>query len=390
MIKRLLRFLLGYYALSIPAKYASLTINLLRENNAVSWGYSLAGDNLRLFVMKNGYKCLKEKIGTTALLLVEKRGAPFFLYRYRNHVGLLCGGAVALFLLLSSFSVLWDVRIEGNEIQSDRQIAETLKGAGLDVGERIHDLDTKKIANCALLSDPHLSFVGVNLRGCVAYVTVRETQGEAVEETPKASADLVASCDGLIESLSVECGEILVRAGQVVKAGDVLVSGVRKGLNGDVPVHAKGDVYARVNRTFSVTVPSIIEKKATQKKKICDFSLLFWGKSVNIYRNTGNLPSEYDTIYEKDFFCIQDGVRLPFGYHCTGAVLYKKESQTLTETEQIALALSRLEEELVRALQGGELLKKRVRGDFVDGMYTVTCEIECIVNIATVRESTME
>ena len=390
MIKAMLRFLLGYYVLRVPSKYASLVINLLHDKNIASWGYSLADDVFYLRTSKNGCVCLQEKITAPSSLSVEKKGMPFLLYRYRCHIGLLCGALVALILFLSSFSVLWDVRIEGNEMQTDRQIAETLEGAGLCIGGQIRDLDTKEISDRALLSDPCLSFVSVNLRGCVAYVTVRETQKGAVEKPATAPADLVASCDGLIESLSVERGEIVTRAGQVVKAGDLLVSGMTSGLNGAALVRAEGAVYARVNRTFSITVPSVMETKIQKTAKTRAFSLLFWGKSVNIYRNTGNLPSEYVTIYEKDFFYVQDAVRLPFGYLCESVLPCEKESRILTETEQIALALSRLEEEIARELQGGELLKKSVRGTFVEGAYTVTCEVECVVNIAVIQEITME
>ena len=353
MIKSLLRFLSGYYVLCIPEKYASLTINLLRERNDASWGYSLADGNFFLRVKKSGYLFLQEKITGPSILCVEKKGIPFFLFRHRSHIGLVCGAFFALLLVLFSFSVVWDVRIEGNELQSDQQVVKTLEEAGLKIGERIRGLDTKDIANRALLSDPRFSFISVNLRGCVAYVTVRETQKGDITQESKGPAELIASCDGLIESLAVERGEILVQAGQVVKAGEVLVSGMQNGLSGATPVRAEGAVYARINRTFSVAVPSVVENKIPQKRKIRDFSLLFWGKSVNIYRNTGNLPSEYDTIYEKDFFYTQYDVRLPFGYLCTSVLPYEKGSRDIGETEQIALALSRLEEEMTRALQGG-------------------------------------
>ena len=388
MIKRLLRLVLGYSVLCVPAKFASLVINLLREKNIASWGYSMADGGFRFCTTRRGYLYLKEKIGAPTLVVLDQKGASFFLYRRRKHVGLLCGALLAVLLFLASFSVLWDVRIEGNEVQSDQQITAILKDAGLEIGRRIRDLDTKEIANRAVLSDARLSFVGVNLRGCVAYVTVRETQDGREEENTSAPADLVAACDGLIESLSVECGKILVRAGQVVRAGERLVSGVRNGLNGDTPVRAEGAVYARVNRTLSIAIPRVVEQKRPQKAEIREISLLFWGKSVNIYRNSGNLPFEYDTIYRGDFFYAQGDVRLPFGYLCVSVLPYEKESRTLNETEQITLALSCLQEEIGRVLQGGELLKKSVRGVFADGVYTVTCELECIMDIAVAQEIT--
>ena len=136
MIKRLLRALFGYYVLCIPAKYASLAINLLREKNLVFWGCSLADDAFRLCVTKSGYDCLQERIAAPSILF-KKKGAPFFLYRYRSHVGLLFGALAALSLFVFSFSVVWDVRITGNERQSDQHILKTLEEVGLGVGARI-------------------------------------------------------------------------------------------------------------------------------------------------------------------------------------------------------------------------------------------------------------
>ena len=339
-----------------------------------------------LSTTKNGVAILQASLPEKARLEVTWHGALPLLWRSRSRYGLLLGAIASALIFLSLSSFVWDVRVEGNSRLSDTKILAELKNAGLFVGASLRDLDQKQIAGDVLLASDDLSFVRVNMEGTVAHVTVRER--DAAPETEKGGfANLVAREDAVVEMLSVSAGSTQVHVGQVVKRGDILVSGVTEGLHGNRLIRAEGEVLGRVKRSFSVSVPKEIAVSGEEYRKNLSVSLLFFGKSINIYRNTGNLPATYATIYHSDVFCLGNSLPLPFGVERVVLHTSEESVRTLSQQEQVRLAYARLQEQLLPRLQGAELLYKSVTGGFDgNGVYTLTCTLETLENIAISQE----
>lgn len=379
-----LRFLLGYIRVRIMVGDRELAINELRERRIDSWDYFLADDCFQLSTTAKGLMVLAERLSKEGIAY-EKKGLRAFLWKNKKRSGLFLGAVASALIFLSFSAVVWDVRIEGNERVSSTQILRELNEAGLCVGASIRHLDRRDIAGDVLLSTEDLSFVRINLHGTVAHVTVRERELISEEEDGGFS-NLVASADATVESLAVSSGNPLVHSGQVVKKGELLVSGITEGLHGNRLVRAEGEIFGRVSRTFSVSVPSTVMVSNEKYSKTTVFSLLFFGKRINIYRNTGNLPDNYATIYHSKPFYLGDSLKLPFGIERSDLHVYEQIKKTLTQEEQVRLAYLRLQEELILLLQDKELLSKKVEGRFDGEEYVLTCTLETLENIACTQE----
>ncbi len=381
----LLRYLLGFVRIQAASCKKEEMLNLLRENNENSWGYFLAGGAFCLSTTRRGAALLTQSPLASAGLILSKKGILADLWHARARAGLLFGLVVSALIFLSFSSLVWDVRVEGNERLSNDKVLLELQECGLFVGLPIRDLDEKRISGDVLLSGSQLSFVSINMHGTVAYVTVRER--DAVPETEKkACANLVATQDAVIESCAVSAGSPKVGAGQVVKKGDILVSGITEGLHGNRLVRAEGEIIGRVERVFSVTVPSEMVILEENCSKTTEISLVFFGKSINIYRNSRNLPDNYVTIYHSEPLSLWDSLKLPFGVSFSTAHSGKTGIRTLSEEEQVRLAFASLKEQMAASLQGAELLSKRMQGRFDKDGYTLTCTLQTLENIAIVQE----
>lgn len=385
-MRRLLHFLFGYVSLRFDRRLAEDVINALRQEKIDSWRYCEADEEFVVCTNRAGAKLLCSDILREQAVKRHEHGLPALVVEHRSRIGLLIGTVVSALIFLLSFQFVWDVRVEGNERLSDAQIRQELAEAGLRVGNGIRKIDTKAVASDTLTTSADLSFLSVNMHGCVAYVTVRERDMADLPSLSAGCANLVASTDAVIDSLSVSRGEVKVHAGQVVREGQLLVSGITDGLGGSLLVYAQGEVIGRVVRQFSVTVPRVITQKRETEIKTTAFSILFWGKTINIYRNTGNLPVEYDTIYQSDMCYLWGDLRLPFGTAREVAVSYTMEEQQLTADEQVALAYRQLENEMALALKDAELLSKHIYGTFSEDGYTLICDVECLINIAATQE----
>ena len=382
---RFLRYLFGYVRIRTKASQKELLMNFLRENNEKSWGYYLADNDFCFSTTRTGGRLLLGETSVSHSCSFEGKGFFSDIWHARSRCGLFLGILLSALIFLSFSSVVWDIRIEGGERLSDKKILLELQDAGLFVGASIRDLDEKRIAGDVLLSSNQLSFVSINMHGTVACVTVRE-RDVTPESEKKPCANLVAAQDAVIESCAVSVGSPRVGAGQVVKKGDVLVSGITEGLHGSRFVRAKGEIFGRVERKFSVTIPSAISALDENCTKTSELSLLFFGKTINIYRNSRNLPDNYVTIYHSEPFYLGDSLKLPFGVSFLTAHYGKTGVRVLSEEEQVRLAYSRLEEQIASTLQGAELLSKRMQGSFGGEGYTLTCTLQTLENIAIVQE----
>ncbi|MBQ8175341.1 MAG: sporulation protein YqfD [Clostridia bacterium] len=384
-MRRILHYLLGYVKIKVRAEKKEACINLLRDKKMDSWDYFVADDTFFLSTTRGGAAVLAASLFENETLDAEAIGLLPSLWHARNRVGLLLGALTSALIFLWLSSYVWDVRVEGNLRLSNEKVLEQLEEAGLSVGTPIRHLDQKQIAGDVLLASDELSFVRINMNGTVAHVTVRERDA-APDSEKKECANLVAKTDATVEILSVSAGNVQVHSGQVVKRGDILVSGITEGLHGSRLVRAKGEVYGRVERTFTITVPAEITVSEEEYTKTTAFSFLFFGKSINIYRNTGNLPASYATIYHGDAFYLGDSIKLPFGVERSILHAYTDRQKTLTEEEQVRLAYSRLGEQMLPYLQNAELLSKSMYGSFGKEGYTLTCALQTLENIALTQE----
>ena len=387
-MNHLLLRLFACACVSVDEEYAERFLNFLLQNGIKSWGYNRAGGSFSFFVGVSSLALVRgeaSRIGASVYEVVLHGLFPY-CKQNRSRFGLLLGLLLSALLLYASSLVVWDVRISGNESLSFEEVRAELSAAGLDVGTHIGDFDRMRFSSELLSSSETLSFVGVNFHGTVAYVQVMERKTPEKEELPVGGANLIATADAVVESLAVVRGDPVVSRGDVVRAGDLLVSGVTEGAGGSHFVYAKGEILGRVAHEFTVVVPRMRRKTVESEEKIIGVSLNFFGKSINIYRDTGNLPTEYVTIYKETPMTAKGGVRLPFSLSVEYAILERCEDVPLSDADTVRYAEQAMKEKLGVAMQGKELLQKSVSGAFSSDSYTLTYRVITLENIARVSE----
>lgn len=368
----------------VPAKDV---YQFARDNKLNCWGYSAAEDGFSVFLTVGGAKRL---VGQSHLAdAVRERclcGLFAFFWQHRARVGLAVGVLLSALMLLFLSGQVWDVRVEGNAQYSDAYLKETLAAQGLSVGTRISDFDRAGFCADYLIAREELSFLSVNFRGTVAYVQVIERQNPDGGSEKTGAANLVASSDAVIHSLSVKTGEPLVHVGAVVCAGEPLVSGVREGAGGSSLVYAEGEVIGRVRHTLTLKIPRYQEKKSADSPRLTGIRVNFFENLINIRLGASNSGTVYDTIYKNKSFYVTDAVRLPLSFTLVYESSFAGESVLLSDAETVGYATRCMNARLAVFLQDKELLSKRLTGAFDGDFYVITCEIECLENIAVVQE----
>lgn len=313
---------------------------------------------------------------------VYQRGLPVLLRKLSRRPGLLVGGIVALLILLVSPLFLWEVEFTGNETLTQEELEQELMLSGLGRGSFLPRVDADAVAGNLRRADARLAYVAVNLRGTVATVQIREAEPEPAAPLT-APANLVAGKDGVVILPLIYEGRCLVKEGDVVRAGQLLASGILDSENNGTRItRASGEVLARTVRTYTVFVPFSYTVEAPVGREGRELSLLFFGKAQKVLKMTGNATDKCAIMYYKNWWTLPGGRRLPFGIAEARTVYYTAVEAKRDTVEALALANAELSALLAEDSASCTLLQKTTETVVDSTGITLICTAVCEENIA--------
>lgn len=318
-------------------------LNEASKRNIALWGISRKGIFLFCWCKAAQYRELRPaaRVASVRMRVRERRGLPFLLRPFRLRWGLAVGAVLFVVLLQLLSSRVWTVRISGNEQVSDEAIREMLEPLGVYEGAALSAVDLPQLQLTALEKLPELVWLTVNFEGSTALVEVRERQ----ETQPIASdepANIVATQDGVIVSVDAVSGQAMVKPGDAVTKGTLLISGVMDSKVGPILKRAEGVVTARTTRTLTVTVPFEEDVPSTAPRIVSRPCFYLLGLRVPLYAGA-DIEGEY-TQQTEEYPLRAYGKALPIGIEVTRLVFDETVVCTRTEAETLAEAQSRLSE----------------------------------------------
>ncbi len=267
-----------------------------------------------------------------------RHGLPARVVKYRMRVGLAVGFLLSAVCMFLATRVVWSVEIEGQSALSEEAVRSILSAEGVEEGVWLSTIDAEEKQLQILVNHPEISFVAINIYGNHLKVQVRERDKEPLIAGDHDPYNLVAATGGSILRCEVMEGQTVVGVYESVKEGDLLVSGlVDIQDRGYRIVHARGKVFARTTRKFSVMVPFVATEKRYTGQEMRKKTAIILGKSINLFLNTGISYPLYDTI------TVYDGVSL------FGKSTLPLRTKTVTYLEYVEKEVVR-DEKRVRAL----------------------------------------
>ncbi len=373
---RLDYYIFGYYKVRVKEEHKTYFLNeSLKEK--LSFKINSDGEFLISAWHKKRLNSLFSKeIFTYSPIL----GIPSFVIKNKKRYGLISGILLVSLLFFLSSLLVWDVRLECEDGIDTIRARELLDESGLFVGALWHTLDNSKIENSLLLSSPDIGWVNINRRGSVAYVEMRKKD---IPDTPGQLiySNIVAAYDGVIEEISVKSGYAVVKAGDSVRAGDLLVSGIMPDALGGAIVNAEAMVIAKRTDTVSVEISKLGTKTLLDPPFLSDFSIKIFNFSVNILKSGGNFDNEYAIIEKNTPIFIFDK-KIPLEFNFTYRQQKREISLTHSPDEMTSLAAVELNGKMLELLKTSTLISLRTDGGFFGDKYMLTSYVTHSLNIA--------
>lgn len=256
-MKFLRRFWSGSVRIQMTGEYPERFFNLCASSGLDIWDVIFSKGNyifsmgIRDFFSSRPY-AKKAKI---RLRIQRKLGLPFFLYKNRKRK-LWAAGFLCFFLLLYTLSFfVWDIGYQGNVMYTDDELSHFLDTMGIRCGIMKNQVSCEDLEAALRNEYNGITWVSARLSGTKLYVHVKENdvplEIPVRDNTP---CDLTADADGTITSMIVRSGIPMVKPGDEVVKGQILVSGAIPITDdgGTVVaehyVHSDADIIARRTR----------------------------------------------------------------------------------------------------------------------------------------------
>ena len=375
---RLDYLLLGYKNFTVDCEDIGRSAEIFLKNR-VSVRF-----NKNTFIASKRQSKVIEKLlaGHIKYSVSELLGFAGFVYRNRKRYGVMAATLLTLIIAAFSSDRVWDVRVEVEDAALAEKIESELSGCGFRVGTSWSDTDLSKIEVDVLSKSDSISWLNINRRGTVAYISVIKKDTQDEPEKKEGYSNVVASCDAVIEEITVLRGVATVKAGDVVKKGDLLISGVIPSELGGGFCYAEGIVIGRISDSIEVSVSNFHEVKKTEKPKILACKLKIFNFSLNIFDFNKKISEECDIIEnEEGVFIFKK--EIPIAVYKKSAVPYQKVSVSRSAEEMVAEASSKMSESLNQRLSESTLVRISTSGDFSDSAYVMKSSFVCLEKIGT-------
>lgn len=392
-MRKLINYLRGTVRVAVVGAFPERIINLCAQNGVEFWAVDWRDEHTVVMTLRlrglERLQNLAQRVGCEVQVL-WKGGLPEFAGKFRRRYAFLIGLALALCAvsLLSMFVLT--VEVSGNETVSDAVILQQLQRFGVRPGAFGPGLDRRQIEQEILKELKELSWMAINLYGTRVEVVVREAQSPPKRVDETGHYHIVAEADGIVTHVEPELGDSLVKEGDTVLKGEILISGTvtleppqYSGLpERYYPTHARGRVWARTWRSLTAVIPEETTGKAYTGRERSVWSLNFFGWRVEFFGNSSNLDGFYDRITSVRQAALPGGEMLPLWL--TREQYREYEPELLTVDRDAAADL--LKEQLACRLTqlvgaDGEVLNVGYTTRVANGLIQVTAEAECLEEI---------
>lgn len=277
MLEKIVYFIQGYLILELCGDTKERFLNLCKNKEI---------EILQIFSIDSRWYCkircqdlkkMKQLIKKTGcrIYIKEKQGIPFLIRYMKRRRGILLGGLLFLFIVVQGTGRIWKITISGGFLHTREQILKVMEEElGIYGGMSEAMVDCFAIEKRLRLDYNEIGWISVEKKGCCLHIMLNESTMPKQVEVPEHPCHIVAAQDGIVRKIEVLDGIPLVKPGDEVKKGDILISGIIP-IIGDYdelirnqPVAANGEVYLESEFFYSARSSMGYQKKIYWKNDL--------------------------------------------------------------------------------------------------------------------------
>ena len=386
LVIRIWNYLRGYVIIRVEGLTLEKFINLAIARNIYLWDIVRVDYiTLESKVGIKGFKELREvvkRVGCKASI-VEKKGYPFFIHRFKYRKMLGFGFIIAIGIVIFLTSIIWSIDINGNEAASNEEILEHLESIGIEPGIFKMKVDTKKIKNHLLKRIDYLTFVSAEMKGTRLVLEIKESEDRPEMVNKDFPCNIVADKKAVIEKIVAKNGKSVVKKGDIVIEGQILITGLIQDERMEKPllVHSEGEIFGRTWYNKEISEPIVKTIKEETGRLHTTKEIKIGNKRIHLI--SGEIPFE-NYIEEIDAKKIIDwkafSLPLEIIEHKYKEVKVKKVTQNVDALKQRVSVIG-VQDMMKELSEDARVISKDVQYSIQDNVLITKITIEVIEEI---------
>lgn len=225
-------YILGYVDIKVSGFFTERFINLCFAKSIFLWKLNrTASCEIEARISKSDFWKIRKiaKLSKSKVEITRKRGIPFVLNRYKKRKTFAITFGVIAILVFGLTRFVWNIDINCDGDVNKNQIINILSQNGIKEGKLISKINTDKTINEICMKGENISWCGIKIKGTNVIVSLEKAtpQEEIIDETQ--ICDIIAKKSGVITKVVARNGTAVVKEGDEVKEGDILISNIIEG-----------------------------------------------------------------------------------------------------------------------------------------------------------------
>lgn len=350
--------------------------NLIAWNIKIYYLNKLSSSQLIIVTNQTSCKNLFGKLKNMCYTInVEKvTGLLAFCNLFKRHIALFVMLLLMTAMVLVTSQFIFRIDVYGIDRIDKSQVVSVLETNGVKVGQYNKNINTKEIEKALYSTIDDIGLVSVIIKGTTVVVNIEEK----LEFENKNFTPIVAQEDGIITDIVLVTGTPLVKVGEVVKKGDVLIAPYYiDGQGQQKAITPVAEVYATTEAVGSIDIKDKEVINSRTGKEYSHNSFILFGQE---FFSSNSCPFDLYEVEYNDTYVASNSL-LPLIKRTT--IYYEIESKIIDidyqekREEAIVLATDKAYESLQN--QSLQILDKKIVESQYDEGTIVTCYLK--VNI---------
>ncbi|WML35615.1 sporulation protein YqfD [Clostridium sp. OS1-26] len=284
----------------IPEKF----VNLMWKNGV--YIKNLRKENITTMIMDvnlRDYDKIEEiaKKTKTKIKIIKRRGFAFFLIKIKRRIALVLGIILFMGILYYLSTFVWNIEISVDHNLSPYEIRQQLSSFGIKPGINKKNINVYDIEEKLIKNNENIMWVRARVEGAKLKISAAERQSPPNIIAESSPCNLVARKDGEVIRVYTKAGTTVVKKGDMIRKGQVLVKGEQGKEGTAYQVHAVGDVICRTFYEEIKQVKIDTVKRERTGNKIENIYLNIKGKNIYLKKSV-NKFNKYDRIEDNKLF----------------------------------------------------------------------------------------
>ena len=364
--KILLSYILGYVNIEVEGYFIERFINICNNKKILLWNIERKHSTIiKANIGIRDFKKIKEIAKKTKcrIKIQKKKGIPFILNKYKNRKIFVVFFILLIITIITLSNFIWNIQVVGNNKISTEEIIKDLAEDDFKIGTSKINLSTKNIIDKIRLKRNDLAWIGIEIKGTNAIVKVVEAdlKPDIIQEDEY--CNIVATKDAMITKINAQNGTAVVKDGDMVTKGTVLIQGWLEGqFTGIRYVHANGEVQAKVWYSKKLNMPLKQVKKVKTGKEENKYSVKINNFEINLLKGVPKFQN-YDTIETSKKLKLFSDFYLPIEIKQKTYQEYEEQEITYTENEAKELAIEQINENLKEQIDGKQIINQKINAE---------------------------